>query len=465
MPRSNTSIFLTINNKLTCFFEKDTIFVNSLTFLVYVYFLSISFGLTPFYVLPVIFRLFFKLDPIKILKVLPLLYLLDTSGSWPIPTEYGNYSFYTFFKPHFATLRLFLIQLAALIFFSLTSYLVFVRLLPKSKNKLLIPAAIFIIAPLIHFVLLFLMHQTDYKNPLFAFFVLTLSMFAKKIWLLVLALQTTIFKKQMTYYQFTQGIFTFSPFSREVFDLNDYTINHSHLKKYAVLGCLFAISFFYFMKLFSLPEYHSDLKVCSGNVSMSVYLSYATSPYLNWYCLTIASFLKGIVKHLLIDTLLLVIPGYLIGLNFTFPFQNFFKSRSFADFFSNTMYYYSLVVNRFFIWELHKAANIFKLPLPKKVLIFLSVFFAGIYFHLYRDIHYVFIYGMNFFPKLFNGPIFYYLLLGFFISFKLKIFKSKYSNIAFWFILMIFIRYINAFYMLEDISLRIKFLKMSLLLL
>ena len=85
--------------------------------------------------------------------------------------------------------------------------------------------------------------------------------------------------------------------------------------------------------------------------------------------------------------------GKLYGLRLTSPTHNIWQSTSFGDFFRRGMYYYALIINKFFQIPFMHILN--KLNLHRKarnnLAMLLSVYIGGLYFHILRDINSFFI--------------------------------------------------------------------------
>lgn len=441
-------------------FKRFPLVSKTMLFVLYLYYLSLYFGLTSYYIIPVFLKLYFDIPTKNIIFLIPVLYIADFTAPWVTPIEYGHYSLITFLKTFYNTKELFVLHAAAIIIFSLTTYLILFKLLKNFKNNLSFLMLCLMLILISHYVLLKLNLSPEKINFSSTLVFLIAFLFSKKIWLLFLAKITSNYLGVFSFKEYLIGLFNYSPFYRENFKLDSYIeLNENEsLKLYvqSALLILFAIAYFYLLKILTPESIIPELMVCPGQVSYEYYLKNIASNYFS--CFTITSFLKGFIKHLFIDTLLLVIPGHLIGLNFRLPFGNFLNAKSFPELLSKSMYYYSLIINRIFIWEISKAFRLKSRKISTAIITFISVFVGGLFFHLNRDLNYIIVFGKNYYPSLFEGPILYFFLLSLFMTLKMRFFKLNIFNVIFWLVLLLLIRSLNTYYFLEPLTYKIQYL-------
>lgn len=445
-------------------FKKNPLISKTILFVLYLYYLSLYFGLTSFYIIPVFLKLYFNIPTQKIIRIIPLLYIADFTAPWITPIEYGHYSLITFLKNFYTNKELFILHVSAILIFSLITYFILFNLLKNFKNNLFFLAICLMLIVVSHYVLLNLNLSPEKITHSSAVIFLVTFLFSKKIWILYLAKITSNYLNTVNLKEYLINLFNYSPFYRENFRLESYIeqSENENIKLYvqSFLSVLFAIAYFFFMKFLSPEFFITELAVCPGQVSYQYYLQNITDNYFT--CFTISSFLKGIIKHLFIDTLLLVIPGHLVGLHFRLPFGNFLKAKSFPELLSQTMYYYTLVINRIFIWEISKYLRLKSRKVSTALITFVSVFVGGLFFHLNRDLNYIVVFNKNYYGSLLEGPLLYFFLLSIFMTLKFKLFKLNFLNVLIWLFMLLIVRSLNTYYFLEPLTFKIQYLMKAL---
>ncbi len=288
----------------------------------------------------------------------------------------------------------------------------------------------------------------------------------KKFWIIYLC---GLVKKRSIFpsYNDAYSIIFPGPITRESFDITDYEV-----EKYKSLdrGLRLAAVFLFLHLLFNQMIYSfSDadsgyvllrfLKFnsvqCAGTAggisSMLAHLSISS----RLLCIFIDQGMFGIIRHVFLDGVFFVVLGHLLGVRFTFPYSNFFKSKNFQSFLYNIFYYYSIIIFRLFVVEFYKLTlDLFKVR--KKYFLsfatFFGVFAGGFIFHIWADALFLQVfYGKS----LFNVWSFSYFSIYFgSLGLACTLSNLKFSNaffcewfrILFYFVFLIFIRFIFSRY-------------------
>ncbi len=122
----------------------------------------------------------------------------------------------------------------------------------------------------------------------------------------------------------------------------------------------------------------------------------------------------------------------LLGLNFATSTNKPWEAKSFNEFCSRFMYYYSFLINKYFYYFFIKKLK--NLTYSKKLSIFLSVSFGGIIFHILRDWNYFLKSENSFMLNLifyFKNVSLYFFVWGLFCTLKFKLIESANKYIRF----------------------------------
>lgn len=184
----------------------------------------------------------------------------------------------------------------------------------------------------------------------------------------------------------------------------------------------------------------------------------------------------GIVKHILLDSMIFFIPGLMMGFRFPVSYQNFLKARSWTSFLFNLFYIYSLILYRIFVIEFYKfildvtkKRTKFSLPLAT----FFGVALGGALFHINKDFVYLkYFFSLETLDVFFKNTSFYayFIIIGAtcVISDNLKVRIPKMFTqvmITFYFIIFLIGRSLfEGYYRMIPLELKLNYIKKILFL-
>ena len=258
--------------------------------------------------------------------------------------------------------------------------------------------------PYIIIMILFMIWAFDYSInslSLFNLFILTMTLFiAKKFWLIYLLGLERIPLNQFSWSQIKAIAFP-GPVTREQFSIENYEVDKEAAFRLAVkLSLIFGMAHLIFNQVvyqlgvvsetpFLIHNNYVVFNKCRLVISphnIDAVLSLSVMQRIG--CIFIDQGLHGIIRHLFLDTFFFIIVASMMGVRFTFPYGNFFKSKNFLSFMYNVFYYYSIIIFRVFVIEFYhfildifnKRSRLFLIPAT-----FLGVVIGGICFHLWAD--------------------------------------------------------------------------------
>lgn len=422
-----------------------------------------------YYIAPVVLHNLLNQKITTTLWQATILYFFNYRAAWQSFSEYGRSNVFDLVV---VALRLnyfqsFMLSIISKILFCLLAFIIINTIMKALlKNKYLTFPMIIVFFVVTQTSIYILSDKFESNSVVQMGLLLVVTLLTNKIWILFIAGQHCAFnsKKIEPKKLLTNGIAYFS-MPRESFDLGVYSSKSLVVFLKGIVGC---IAIIIFNQLFFGPTrlFFNNEVLCPAQISTYSFLSNHGSTIQAWFCLFRTEFIFSIINHLILGFFSFLIPGYLVGLNFSFPVGNIFKARTFAGFLHAISYYYSLMLNKFFIIEIYK---ILKLIVNSKKIIFISiligVFIGGAIFHVNRDYHYMFFYHSNYFRALLQQPLAYYFMLAFLCSMAhLQIFKfkseSRILNKAFlmlYLVVFLIIRFINGFFVNEDFSSQLKY--------
>ncbi len=305
------------------------------------------------------------------------------------------------------------------------------------------------------------------KTDLLSILILSCLIFIfKKFWIIYLC---GLIKNRSLFpsYKDAYGIIFPGPITRENFDITEYTVDrYKGFDKGLRLAAIFLFLHLLFNQLiFSFSDADSgyvllkSLKLnsvqCAGATSgiNSILANLSLSSRL--FCIFVDQGMFGIVRHVFLDGVFFIVLGLMLGVQFTFPYSNFFKSKNFQSFLYSIFYYYSIIIFRLFVLEFYKLTlDLFKVR--KKFFLslatFLGVVAGGFVFHIWADALFLQVYYGKSLIDVWSFPYysFYFGSLG--LACTLSNFKFNYNylrgwpRILFYFAFLIFIRFIFSRY-------------------
>jgi hypothetical protein len=369
-----------------------------LGYLVYLLYLGIAgrFNFT-FVLVPLIFLLIPLRTEVRI-GIILLFFLFDFDFAYTNESAYQKFNWVNLFiqqhktAPYFLLIPLF--SLSYLVWIGLFSYcLAYLR---KIRSYL----SLFVLC----FVLIGCVFVTSKASsistlPMFYFFGLT-SLICNKIWLIyLLSVEFPYAAQRQNAIQFLGGLVAPGPAFKETNRFEHFQDLSSEgfwrgvrMSAVVVVGYLFLNQLIYQItgnySSLVVPNQSTLGLVCpTGSRIQSTYIELFQANEL-WLCFFNMEILVGFVRVLFLDTMILVIPGMMMGLRYHLPFGNFFRVRSWSEFLFKLTYYYSLVIYRIFIVEFRKmmadlakhSSSFFQYAGP-----FAGVFVGGIVHHIFKD--------------------------------------------------------------------------------
>jgi hypothetical protein len=437
---------------------------------IYLYFLSALDSLSAYFIVPVVLATFIRLDFKTLSYIFLICFLLDPYSAWRLWSDYGPYSSFQLIESSRGTgyaWTLHLVVSTTFIFFA-AAYIKFGRLFRAKSAKSTLLLTLTTIAAIY-----FSIQSIDLNRQIsfieFTVFGLALLM-AKFLWIMTIGIICSE-SSQVTRFQLISGIVSFSPYVRENFDLNQYYQKSDRLFYKGIGLSAIVVAFYAVLPTVSGSGSLSAPPFCPAEIGAEGFLNSHPSIATIWKCWGLNIGIRTLVENLFISKLLLVVPGYLVGLNFKMPIGEFWKARTFSGLFSRLLYYYSLILERIFFRELDHfrwfRAGRISFGVYKTCLIFVSVVLGGYCIHLLRDINLILFLDETFLSHSwkFAG---YLICIAILLSTGAnRFFRNRLRTIdriptiflaTFWLFIFGFIRFLNSFYFLGEHSSRLSLL-------
>lgn len=350
--------------------------------------------------LPLIFLLF-NISANWKKRMLILCFLFDSKFSSLIITPFKIFSFNDYFfinHPNASSLLNLLSPL--LIFTALVILFSLSWALSKLRNFKTYTTIVFF--PLLIYLLIRLFSFSLNDNALLAFSLgFIVSVIAKKIWIVYLLALELGQNKKIEPLNILAGFALPGANFREHFSLQGYQSKETDDSFWA--GIKYSFIFVVIIVIFSelTYTYYPFLKSGSFRITLPCRIDDFSVPINNlslfrrsylWGCFLQNEFGYGIIKHVLIDSMIFFIAPLMMGYRLSLPYRNFFKAKDWNNLMSRMFYFYSLIIYRIFIIEIHKLL----LDLFKKrntffnpIATFLGVAIGGLIYHFVKDFIYI----------------------------------------------------------------------------
>ncbi len=441
---------------------------------VYFWYLVLMNTVSLYLTVPILFHIIFRPKLKFTLWCISILFIFSFKMPWQITSEYGKNNIFLFLQSVHGIdyLQAFFLSIAAVLIFVTISYFLMqlVSRIIKKNNYLTLPILVTIFSAI-----QMLMYQfgKDYAklNTYQILLLLVVALFSHKIWILFVGAQHYAYSNsEISVKNFFPNYLGYMSATREFFDLEKYYDNSLYVFFKGILSCLVIIGFYSLITKDPGPQLFFNTEVmCPSQISTKLFLTKHGTVANAWFCLFRTEFIFSILNHLVINFLHYLIPGFILGLNFTSPVGNPLKYRSFGGFLKSISYYYSLTLTRFFINEYYK---LFKKFANGRHIAFMSLFFGvftgGFIFHNSRDINYIFYFKELFYQAQLRQPLIYFTALALLCALPLHRKIGDYSKSpvygVFLFILFLIafsiIRFFNGFYMSSEFNIQIDYIKL-----
>jgi hypothetical protein len=218
----------------------------------------------------------------------------------------------------------------------------------------------------------------------------------KKIWIIfLLATSYHLFEKK-SYLDICSSLSIFSANFRESFSLTSYKDESNSSYWNAIkISALFTVVIFLFSNLtytymnFPISETFRFTLTCKPptlSINPNNLIHFSKSLVL--WCFFQNEVVYGIIRHLLIDSILLFVVPNVLGYRLSFPFGNFLKAKNWNSFMSRMFFFYSMIIYRIFILEFYALLkDIFKINKKSifKISSILGIFFGAFFYHFFKD--------------------------------------------------------------------------------
>lgn len=421
---------------------KNSIFFQLLGYCSYIFFLHISGWLSITLALVPLIFFYFNLSLRSKILVLFFAFLFDYQYSFLTENDREEkYNVIDFFVQKTGQSEYALHAPLIAIGFLLTFYLLASALhkLRKIRTYLVIPFYI-----LITFAIAELMVFSSNQNNLFGLYISgIIGILTKKKWLIFL-LALELQARKLRPLEALGGVIIQGPFFRESLSLDNFQ-SEKVSQFWRGVGISALISFFYLLyyqiqyQIYGidsptvLKNNYSMHLACPINFHQPVSLQISFVEFS--LCLT-GDFFRHTLLRLFLESMILVIPGMMMGFHFPAPYSNFMTAKSWTSFLFKTMHYYSLILFKIFVLEFYNFFFTVRKKKSRELLAlstFMGIVVGGYCYHLSRDYMVPFVRGPDFFQEnLFFPPkIFYFSLIGLLCAASaLK--KSSSSRNYFW---------------------------------